>query len=180
MKDAEYYQIDELVKVLHEEQRGFDRTGGNIQLLNDNTTIRNTSSGHAYALSKKGNHSTLPIIFSGIKTGTFTWKVRTDNFSQPSHWIAIGIAHGPGSYADSYCISSANQTWGSNSQNSNVSGDWKNGDLIEVRLDCDNSVLEVVNTRTARSQRWNLPKDGKEWFLYVNMYNAGDQSTLAN
>lgn len=115
-------------------------------------------------------------------TGKQAWRVKAERFTNP--WIAIRICHanigGADEYMSSWSISSRNQKYqGNGCATSSASGDWRNGDVIEVALDCAasglHSTLSVKNERTGKGENWTLPQDGMPWHLYVNLYADGDK-----
>lgn len=138
------------------------------------------------AIKTRGGHNSLRStagIISGITvrcylvvtwmTGRQAWRVKAERFTNP--WIAIGICHsnigGGDEYMSSWSLSSRNQKYRGNGRDiSSVSGDWRDGDVIEVVLDCINSSLNVTNERTGKGENWALPRDGMPWHLYVNLY----------
>jgi hypothetical protein len=101
---------------------------------------------------------------------------------KPSHRITVGVAHATDGTRDTerkiHALSSDNDKFGK-FRKTTAAGDWKDGDIIRVILDCDNHKLEVKNMRTGRGESWdNLPDDGHPWHLYASLQNNGDQATV--
>jgi len=173
-KDKEFYQIDsqELIEV---ERDSFDplSCGPGIQLSENNLTATSAMRGYCSVVSCKG-----------YQKGIHIWKVRTDHFPIPSQWIAIGIAHKEQlsksiDYISSYSLSSTNQKCApSLTTTTTASSDWKDGDIIDVILDCSQNKLTVKNLRTSRGENWVLPSDGINWYLYIYMHNPANQVTM--
>lgn len=173
-QDAEYYQIDGMLLCF---PSSFDprSAGPKITLSNNNRTATNTGGGdRPYVLSS-----------DGYCAGGRVWKVTLDTFGKPVSWFAIGVAHKDTAlkgYGSTYSLSSINVKYTGTGLGSpsTASGDWQEGDTIEVTLDCDSNSLAVQNLRTTRQETWALPSaDGSvPWHLYVNAYYAGDQVTI--
>ena len=115
--------------------------------------------------------------------GKHNWKIRIRKINDNSHWMAFGVCKKPlpnnnVNFNSSYGWSSRNQIHTGNTQANlpQVSGDWINGDVIEMTLDCDNHTLTIKNNRTNKTASMNVPNDSL--FPYFNLLNLGNSITL--
>lgn len=126
---------------------------------------RSVRDGHASVLGSKG-----------MQRGTYTWRIE---IGPGPNWYAVGIASKPltnksSNFGESF---SWKATGGmhclSGSRASQLTSKWSKGDELQFVLDCDKRQLEITNLRNNEKDKMaGLPT--KEFFVYVNMYAAGN------
>eukprot|EP01122_Echinamoeba_exundans_P015549 TRINITY_DN7424_c0_g1_i1.p1 TRINITY_DN7424_c0_g1~~TRINITY_DN7424_c0_g1_i1.p1 ORF type:complete len:172 (+),score=26.31 TRINITY_DN7424_c0_g1_i1:117-632(+) len=115
------------------------------------------------------------VLFS---VGRYSWKFRLGSL-QNSSWVAIGVAPTKGDDRSvGWGISSRSQRFlGLTTGGTTASGDWEDGDIIRVDLDCDEHEVTITNERTGRSETiMNLP--AVPLMPWVNLCAKGNSITL--
>jgi hypothetical protein len=142
-----------------------------LDISSDRKTITKvTSGGHVGAF---GN-----VQFTD---GVHSWKFRLNSLSA-SHWVAFGVVQTKDDgYAVGWGISSKNQRYtgpdGGTSGICGASGDWTDGDIVRVDLNCVFHCVTITNERTGRFETVSgLP--AVPLMPWVNLYNPGNSVSL--
>ena len=168
--EADFYMID--MSSYYLDRFDYDLKGPQTIISNDRKTASHEKdqNGHTAALSMKG-----------ISTGKHIWRVQINKIA--THWISVGVIEKPVndlscSYKQSYGISSANQKYNAKSVTNSLVGNWANGDVLSVDLDCDAHILKITNETNGKMEQWTLPSSNVTYYLHVNIYNMFGSVTI--
>ena len=110
--------------------------------------------------------------------GKHTWRLQIN--LNGNQMIIVGVIDKP--EYDSLCsygISSANRKYTvSNFATDSTVGDWANGDVLSVDLDCDANILKITNETNGKKEQWTLPPSNVTYYLHVQFRNSGSVTIL--
>ena len=135
--------------------------------------VHDSTRGHTYVLGEN--------IY---QSGTIRFKLKLESL-QNNHWILVGIVKAdvvpkdsssyswPGAYG--WALGDTGQEYqnGVHRHNNNVKGQSKQGDTVELVLDCDSGKLSLY-LPTGQQYHFVVPKY-QSWRLHVNLHGANDK-----
>lgn len=112
---------------------------------------------------------------TGISSGVHKWNVHISRLSEKS-WFSVGVYHDDETishqedYLSCYGISNSKYMFKNDGKPIPLEmAIWKEGDVIEVALDCYSCKVSFVNKRTALNETIALPADQKPWHLLLSL-----------
>ncbi len=150
------------------------RSSGVILEEDGKVAVNDSSGGHKYVLSE-----------NVYKQGTVRHKLKIESFQDNPHWIMVGIVKAdvvpqgnrsydwPRSYGWSLGDNGQVYKDGSHSINESLKKLSKQGDMVELVLDCDAGKLSL-HLPTGQQFDIDIPKS-QTWRLHVNLHGANDK-----
>ena len=152
----------------------FDLHGTGVTLQEGGiVAVHDSNGGHKYVLGA-----------NVYQQGIVRRKLKIQSF-QSNHWMLVGVAKGdvvpqsnesynwPGSYG--WALGDTRQVWkdGSTANESTLGNLTKQGDAVELVLDCDAAKLSL-HLPSGHQFHIDLPKS-QSWKLHVNLHGANDK-----
>jgi hypothetical protein len=171
---------DEIVPAEIVPSEKFNRHSSNVVTLQEGGTVavHGPIEAHSYVLGE-----------NVYQQGIVRFKLRLDSF-QNNHWMLVGIAKAdvvppsdyshawPGSYG--WALGSTGQVWkdGSHTIDNALRNVTKQGDTVELVLDCDAAKLSL-HLPTGQQFHIEIPKS-QTWRLNVNLSGGNDRLRIMN